>query len=152
MTLSHRYDEGNYLWPFTFDFAQGIPECTAGSPLNESFPGVWEFPIADLQFNGVKCASPSGCAPYIKTEKDAFDLFFTAFSQHYNQKTRPPFVMFIDPAWATNDMYAKGTNHFLQFVGAAFEDTWIITTQQALAWMKDPVIASKAHKFQPWGC
>ncbi|KAK3709459.1 hypothetical protein RRG08_017242 [Elysia crispata] len=150
--LNTQFDQGNYLWPFTFDYGQGIPDCTAGSKLNGSFPGVWEFPIADLRFKGVRCASPSGCSPFIKTEKDAYDLFFNAFTQHYNQRTRPPFVMFIDPAWLTDDKQAKGTNQFLQFVGAAYEDTWIITTQQALAWIMDPVPASKVTKFEPWGC
>lgn len=37
--------------------------------------GIWQFTVPDLQFNGVKCATPPACTGVL-TQRDVFNLFY----------------------------------------------------------------------------
>ncbi|GFO32982.1 chitin deacetylase 9 [Plakobranchus ocellatus] len=125
-------DKENLIWPYTYDFIENTPACTIGETPAKPYPGKWQFLVADMKFGTTKCAAPSACSLLIKDSQDAFDFFYDSFALHYEGKTRAPFVMFIDPQWLT--------------------DTWIVTNQQALAWIKDPVPSANATDFAPWDC
>jgi len=141
----------NLLWPYTYDFVDGTPSCTIGSPPTKAYPGLWQFLVADIEFKGQICASPSACSPLISTAQDAFDMLFEAFSEHY-EGGKSPFILYIDPLWLTVDYQLEGTVQFLDFIRTAYEDTWILTHQQGLAWMQDPQASTAAKDFKPWAC
>jgi hypothetical protein len=141
----------NLLWPYTYDFVTGTPECTIGSSPTQEYPGKWQFLVADLVFKGQKCASPSACSPLIETSQDAFDMLYEAFKEHLDGG-RSPFVLYMDPLWLSVDYQLEGTKQFLDFVRSTYDDTWILTTQQALAWIQNPVKATDAKTYGPWGC
>ncbi|XP_076438274.1 chitin deacetylase 7-like [Babylonia areolata] len=138
------------LWPYTYDFAPG-PKCDNGDSPQQEFPGKWQVLVADLEFNGTKCASPAACTN-IATQRDAFDLFYTSFIKHY-EGSRSPFMMVINPEWVMVDYKREGTYQFLEYVRAAFEDTWILTVTQALEWVRNPVPnANATADYGPWNC
>lgn len=143
-------DRGNLLWPYTYDFAPG-PACDNGEGPEQAFPGKWQVMIADLEFNGTKCASPSACTK-VETQRDAFDLFYNSFIQHY-EGGRSPFVVAVNPDWVTIDFKRAGTQQFIEYIRAAFPDTWILTVTQSLQWIRDPVPNANATADYPaWSC
>lgn len=145
------YDqEANLLWPYTYDFPADAPLCNGGSPPITEYPGIWQFTVPDLQFNGVKCATPPACTGVL-TQRDVFNLFYDSFVNHY-QGRRTPFVIIITPDWLLEQYRMDGTRQFLQFIRAAFEDTWILTTSQSLEWIKNPVSNANTTDYAPWSC
>ncbi|GFS01576.1 chitin deacetylase 9 [Elysia marginata] len=145
-------DKDSLLWPYTYDYIENTPECTIGKTVTKSYPGFWQFIVADLVFQGTKCASPSACSLQISDSQDAFDFFYNSFALHYEGKTKAPFILYIDPTWLTVEYQRQGTRQFLEFIRAAFQDTWIVTTQQALDWIQAPVPSANATDFDPWKC
>jgi len=141
----------NLKWPYTYDFVEGTPACTIGTAPTQAYPGRWQFLVADIEWKGQICASPSACSPLITSAQDAFDMLYSSFAEHY-EGGKSPLVLYIDPLWLTVDYQKEGTVQFLEFIRTAYEDTWITTHQQALDWMKDPQASDKAGAFKPWAC
>ncbi|XP_060601484.1 chitin deacetylase 7-like [Ruditapes philippinarum] len=141
------------IWPYTFDYMP-TAACDNGNAPTLPFPGRWEVPIADLHdINGDKlpCVVPSGCRN-ITTKRDAFDIFFNAFAGHYNGN-RAPFLMIVDPSWASNQDKRDGTAEFLQYIRSAFtNEVWIVPIQKALEWIQKPVPIAELNDFAPWQC
>ncbi|XP_045185641.2 chitin deacetylase 7-like [Mercenaria mercenaria] len=144
---------GTLTWPYTFDYMP-TASCDNGKEPASRFPGKWEVPVADLHdISGEKlpCPVPSACRN-ITTKKDAFDLFFKAFSDHYNGN-RTPFLMIVDPAWASKQDLRDGTTEFLQYVRTAFgKNVWIVPILRALQWIQTPVPIANLTTFAPWQC
>jgi len=141
----------NLKWPYTYDFVEGTPSCTIGDAPSQAYPGKWQFLVADLVFKNTICASPSACSPLITSSQDAFDMLYQAFAEH-NEGSKSPFILYIDPLWLTVDYQLEGTVQFLDFVRSAYDDTWILTHQQALAWIQAPVASANTGDFKPWAC
>nr|KAG5700156.1 hypothetical protein BaRGS_010463 [Batillaria attramentaria] len=107
--------------------------------------------VADLEFQGTKCASPQACIG-VTTERDAFDLFYNSFIKHY-EGTRSPFMIVINADWALTPFKLEGTRQFVEYVRAAFEDTWVLSVSQALEWVRNPVNNANATSgYSPWAC
>lgn len=140
------------LWPFTND-VMPVPTCDIGKSPSLEFPGSWEFMLADLKWNGSPCATPSGCTAYgLRTQKDAFDLFYQAFKDH-RADNKAPFMIIIDPAFALQEQFMAGAAEFLQYIRAVYkDDTWIVTAYQALQWIQNPTTLDKLADFVPWKC
>ncbi|KAK7487587.1 hypothetical protein BaRGS_00021137 [Batillaria attramentaria] len=143
-------DQSELLWPYTYDFAPG-PSCDSGEGPEAEFPGRWQILVADLEFQGTKCASPQACIG-VTTERDAFDLFYNSFIKHY-EGTRSPFMIVINADWALTPFKLEGTRQFVEYVRAAFEDTWVLSVSQALEWVRNPVNNANATSgYSPWAC
>ncbi|XP_012943610.1 chitin deacetylase 7 [Aplysia californica] len=141
----------NMLWPYTYDYIYRTPKCTIGRAPESAHKGKWQFLVANLRYNEQNCATLSACSPFIKSSQDAFDMLFESFSNHY-EGSKSPFVLYIDPLWLSVDYQYEGTRQFVEFVRSGFGDTWFLTTQQSLAWIKEPVTSDKAIDFKSWGC
>ncbi|KAL3885775.1 hypothetical protein ACJMK2_025814 [Sinanodonta woodiana] len=141
--------QATMIWPFTYDFVPG-PTCDIGRGPTNPFPGKWEFLVSDMNWKGVPCATPSACVN-VTTKQDAFDLLFDTFREHYLGK-RSPFTIVINPQWAKTSFSREGTIEFLQYVRAAFTDTYIVTMSQALAWIQQPTPLANLSNFAPWKC
>lgn len=146
-------DANTFIWPYTFDFLP-TATCDNGKSPDKPFPGKWEVPVADLHDLGgdkLPCPVPSACRN-ITTKRDAFDLFFNAFADHYNGN-RTPFLMIVDPAWAANQDKRDGTTEFLQYIRAAFgNEVWVLPLAKALRWVQTPVPVANLTDFAPWQC
>ncbi|XP_067679929.1 chitin deacetylase 7-like [Haliotis asinina] len=139
----------NLKWPYTYDFIPG-PRCNDGQPPNAPFPGKWQFLVASLDFNGTACATPSACTN-VFTQSDVFDLFFDSFAKHYDGD-RSPFTLIINPDFVLVPFKLAGLKEFLEYIRAAFEDTWILPMNKALDWIRDPTPNLNITTFQPWSC
>jgi len=143
----------SFIWPYTYNSVPG-PNCDSGVVPDLAFNGKWEAPIADLHDltpDALPCVVPSACAN-VTTKKDAFDLFFTAFTDHYTGG-RTPMHVIVDPAWAKNTDFREGTTEFLQYVRAAYGDNvWIVPIVKALQWIQTPVPIANLTDFAPWSC
>ncbi|KAK7487588.1 hypothetical protein BaRGS_00021138 [Batillaria attramentaria] len=143
-------DSSELVWPYTYDFAPG-PECDYGEGPETAFPGRWQFLVADLAFNGTKCATPQACID-VATERDAFDMLYNSFIKHY-EGTKSPFLIVINPDWALTPFKLEGTRQFVEYIRSAFEDTWILSMRQALDWVRNPVTNADATSgYSPWAC
>ncbi|KAL5019612.1 hypothetical protein ScPMuIL_002504 [Solemya velum] len=144
-------EENNLLWPYTYDvIPKAEVKCDIGKSVDKAFPGLWQILIPDLIFNGTICATPQACTS-VTTKRDAFDMFYDSFAKHYEGQ-RSPFVLVLNPSWVKDKVKREGTIEFLEYIRAAFEDTWIVTARQALQWVQDPVPQSNITQFQPWQC
>ncbi|XP_041373949.1 chitin deacetylase 1-like [Gigantopelta aegis] len=143
-------EQGNTKWPYTYDFVDDVPKCNIGTTLDVKFPGKWQFLIPVLNYKNSTCAVPQGCTTVL-TQRDAFDMFFDNFSKHY-EGTRAPFVLVISADFVKTDFKLAGLTQFLEYVRAAFEDTWVVTARQALQWVQDPTSNANITDFGPWKC
>lgn len=139
-----------FFWPYTYDFAPGLA-CDSGEGPEQVFPGKWQFVLADLVFNNTRCATPSACTA-VASQRDAFDLFYNSFIQHY-EGTREPFIVAVNPDWVTVDFKRAGTQQFIEYIRAAFPDVWVLTMTQSLEWVRNPVNNTMATVDYPaWSC
>jgi len=141
----------NLLWPYTYDFTLNTPRCSIGRTPAAPHPGKWQFIVATVRAGGQNCASLSACSPFINSTQAAFNIIYDSFNEHY-QGNKSPFVLYIDPLWLTVKEQFDGTRQFLQMITDTYNDTYFITTQQSLDWMKTPVTIAEAKNFQPWAC
>ncbi|XP_052252642.1 chitin deacetylase 7-like [Dreissena polymorpha] len=146
-------DASTMIWPFTMDYMP-TATCDNGAAPTLPFPGKWEVLISDyhdLSGDKLPCVVPSACRN-ITTKRDAFDLFFASFTDHYTN-LRTPFNMLVDPAWASNPDLRDGTIEFLQYVRAAFGNSvWIVPIQKTIQWIQNPTPIANLTTFAPWGC
>lgn len=138
-----------FLWPYTLD-VMPVPACDIGKAPSKPFPGKWEFMLADLFWEDIPCATPAACLN-VTNKKDSFDLFFNSFIQHY-EGNKAPFVVIINPVFAKKPEMLEGAIEFLEYVRAAFEDTWVVPAYKALQWIQDPTPSANLTDFQPWKC
>ncbi|KAK3106817.1 hypothetical protein FSP39_000477 [Pinctada imbricata] len=143
--------KSTYKFPYTFDFPDTDNSCNTGELPTEVFKGKWGISIPALTYKGTKCATAAGCAAVVTTKQDAFDILYNNFNEHYDGN-RAPFVVEIDPVWVKNQDYLDGTIEFLEYVRAAFDDTWIINAWQAVEWVRNPTPTSNITNFDPWKC
>ncbi|EFN50750.1 hypothetical protein CHLNCDRAFT_59447 [Chlorella variabilis] len=126
------------LWPYTMDY--GLPQdcsiSTGTCGLTESHPGLWEFPMWNIQDKtGVTVASmdPLG---------DAYELYKDEFDKRYNGN-RAPLGIYIHAAWIIADpARAEMVNQFLEYAMTQ-PNVFLVTASQVLDWMKNPVPASQ---------
>jgi len=143
--------KSNLLWPYTYDFTYNTPQCSIGKTPASAHPGKWQFLVAAVRAGNQNCASLSACSPFVTSATDAFNLINESYEAHY-QGNKSPFVLYIDPLWLTVEAQYDGTRQFLEKVIKENQDTWFVTSQQALAWIQDPVTSDRAVDFRPWGC
>lgn len=126
------------LFPYTMDY--GVPQncaiSTGTCSLSERLPGLWEFPMHNIQdATGATVASmdPLG---------DPLELFTRGFDQRYNGN-RAPMGIFIHAAWLIADpTRADKLNQFLEYAMTK-ENVFLVTVNQVLEWMQNPVPAAE---------
>lgn len=146
-------DAASLKWPYTYDYVPSA-SCDIGQAPDKPFAGKWEVYISDLHdldSSKTPCPVPSACHN-ITTKKNAFDLFFNAFADHYNGG-RTPFLMIVDPAFASINDLRDGTIEFLQYIRAAFgTEVWVVPIFDMLQWMQQPTPIKDILNFAPWKC
>ncbi|KAI9021455.1 hypothetical protein CLU79DRAFT_753375 [Phycomyces nitens] len=143
-------------WPYTLDHGMandcwtGI--CGAGQI---QLPGLWEVPMYAVLDNG---SIPQLMDVYIAgTPEDVSQWSTSSFDRHYNGG-RQPFGIYVHPTHLTAypglpDPAPKldGLISFVKSI-AKRPDVWIVTNQQLLQWMKNPVKASELGKQDYMKC
>jgi peptidoglycan/xylan/chitin deacetylase (PgdA/CDA1 family) len=131
-------DSGNLLWPYSMDYGigQNCAISTGTCDANEKYPGMWEFPMWNVQdATGMSVASmdPVG---------DLYTLYKTMFDQRYNGN-RAPLGIFFHAARLIG--WPEGMDELNRFIEYAMtkENVWLVTASQAMDWVKNPVPASE---------
>ncbi|KAI0706171.1 hypothetical protein BC835DRAFT_1223104, partial [Cytidiella melzeri] len=155
------------FWPYTLDNGMAN-NCLAvngtckGEP---KLPGFWEVPMyAFFDQRGV--AGPHLMDPWLDAANGAATVNDTAtlqymqstFNDHYNNK-RQPIGLYTHPIHlATN--YPGVTpltstinmiNQFLDWAQTQ-QDVWIVSTEQLLSWVQNPVPASQLNSLKDFQC
>lgn len=65
------------IWPYTLDY-KTTQDCPIGPCPSESYPGVWVFPMIDLDdFDGFKCSMADSCTNVcVNYNLVSFKLYF----------------------------------------------------------------------------
>lgn len=135
------------FWPYTLDFKTS-QDCLSCPCPTQSYKGFWEFPVTSLiDGNDIICSNLFSCA-YNSTMKDAYSLLNGNYK--YHQAQAAPFVIIVPLPWLFDSDNAKGLNKFLK--EAVGDKTYVVTLNQALAWLQSPTKTSELAKFQPWQC
>ncbi|OQV24831.1 hypothetical protein BV898_01419 [Hypsibius exemplaris] len=133
------------MWPFTLDHA--IPfNCQIGPCPTKSYPGLWEMPL--VQWNdlvGMRCAMVDGCHRPANAEQ-VYQLLMSNFKRHY-ESNRAPFGLYYHATW----FQMGGFDKFLDAI-LTMPDVWVVTTSQALQWIRNPTPLSEISRFAPWKC
>lgn len=149
--VTSEYDtESTFKWPFTYDHVPGVNCNGQSAPIDRPFPGKWQILIPDIKFDQTICEVPQGCAN-VRTKKDAFDLLYDNFVEHY-EGDRTPYFLIIDPEWIITDFKRDGTVEFLHYIRAAFQDVYLVTVWQMLQWVNHPTPIANITSFHPWSC
>jgi len=137
------------LWPYTLDYLSQ-QDCPVGRCPTNSFPGLWELPIVDLEDNqGNPCATLDQCAAGT-TNVSVYQFLKRNFDAHY-LGNRSPYSLSVSPAWFQNSINLQGFQLFVNDM-ANYRDVYFLSISQVLEWVKRPVKTTDLANFAPWQC
>ncbi|XP_066936837.1 uncharacterized protein [Clytia hemisphaerica] len=133
------------FWPYTLDHK--IPNCVIEPCPTKSYKGLWEIAIEAMEGpHGEACSlyDDFPCWKQLKTSQDVYTYMKKNFDRHFATGTSP------FPIWGhlhnlvrdANTFRRQGLQKFLDEI-AARDDTYFVTNQQLLDWMKDPKTLSQ---------
>lgn len=131
---------GARSWPFTMDY--GVPKdgCDKKYQVcnpSEKYPGLWQVPIWDLVYDGqVFTMDPGVASPGNGKARNSYDVLKSAFDDAYSGN-RAPVPIYVHAAWFTPTTI-KETQQFISYA-LTKPDTYFVTMQQLIDWMKAPV-------------
>lgn len=154
------------FWPYTLDnglandcTVDGLSGVCHGEP---KLPGFWEIPMystfhPDRSVLGLM-------DPWLEIDTDkVFEALKATFTDHYNAQ-RQPFGLYSHPIHISttypgaptqgNQRIVSMLNSFLDFAMAngQFQNVWMVTNKQLLAWMQNPVPASQLNTLPAFKC
>ncbi|KAL4459141.1 hypothetical protein ABPG75_014006 [Micractinium tetrahymenae] len=125
------------VWPYTLQ--DGVAQnCAWFAPSqscssDESYPGMWEVPLYDLSADGVYSMD------YGDDSHDAYDVLKANFDAAYDGN-RAPMPVYIHSPWLVD--HVSDMKKFIKYA-LSKPNTYFVTMQQLLAWMANPIPASK---------
>jgi len=155
------------FWPYTLDHGMAN-DCLAvegsckGQPV---LPGFWEFPMYAM-FDKLGVAGPHLMDPWLDNANGEGKVNDTAtleymkatFTAHYNGN-RQPFGLYTHPIHLSTTYPGlsapKNTiamiNEFLDWAQMQ-QNVWIVSNEQLLEWVKNPVPVSQLNTFEALKC
>jgi len=143
------YENRPPSFPYTLDH-KIFHDCMIPPCPNKAYPGLWEIPL--VMWNDHKdgrCSMADACSNPPDAE-GVYLMIMKNFQRHY-QTNRAPFGLFYHPAWFTTPHHKEGFELFLDTV-TEMEDVWLVTSWQAVQWMRDPTPLDKIMDFKPFHC
>ncbi|CAG8560891.1 7182_t:CDS:2, partial [Acaulospora morrowiae] len=141
-------------WPYTMD--NGLfHDCDKGFCNLTKHPGMFEIPMSSiLDSSGVSHLMD----PYLDGEPDVVEKWLKDnFNRHLNEG-KVPFGLYIHPVQLTAIAgrpdpapRIKMLQDFLDWA-IAQPNVWFVTSQQLIAWMKNPVPVSQLNTYEPFQC
>ncbi|KAG0171782.1 hypothetical protein DFQ30_000389 [Apophysomyces sp. BC1015] len=130
-------------WPYTLDHGMAN-DCWTGicGPNQVKLPGLWEIPMYSVQDNG---SIPQLMDVYMAgAPEDTTKWSTDAFNKHYTGG-RQPFGIYVHPRYPGLSDPAPKLDGLVSFIKSISQkpDVWLVTNQQLLQWMKNPVKASE---------
>merc|ERR1712168_448150 len=146
------------LWPYTTYFA--IPHACHGNfqkcPTRSY--GIWEMVMNEFdprEKPGDASELVSGCVMLdscaeIRSADSLYNILTHNFIRHYEQN-RAPLGLYLHAAWFAKlpemlDAFLYRLEEGLR----SYDDVYVVTMSQVLAWMQSPTSSSRAVDFPPW--
>ncbi|OWF45317.1 hypothetical protein KP79_PYT12763 [Mizuhopecten yessoensis] len=138
-------------WPFTLDYGWPFTHtsCTPSCP-RKRHNGFWEVPLNAMILNRFPCTYVDGCFRMPTSADDAYRYVIDNFQSHY-RGNRAPFGISMHATWFLHPFTRDGLDMAIRDM-LSHGDVYIVTVQQVLEWMKNPVKLSDIHKFDAWSC
>ncbi|XP_060065183.1 chitin deacetylase 8-like [Ylistrum balloti] len=138
-------------WPFTLDYGWPFQEslCTPSCP-DKKHNGFWEVPVNAMILNDLPCAYADGCFRMPSSADDAYRYVMDNFQSHYHGN-RAPFGISMHASWFYHPFTRDGLDQAIREM-LSHRDVYIVTVQQVLEWMKNPVKLSDIRHFDAWSC
>ena len=92
---------------------------------------------------GDACTNPSD-------EAGVYEMLIKNFNRHY-KSNRAPFSLYYHSAWFNTQHHKKGFIKFLDEI-LQNDDVYMVTTWQAIQWVREPTPLSKLSSFEPFQC
>lgn len=135
---------------------ESVANICGGEP---KLPGMWEIPMY-ATFDASSANGAHLMDPWLEGEPDdVLQWMKDTFNDHYNGK-KAPFGMYSHPIHiAANYPGLKDPvstvqmlNNFLDWATNGKDDVWLVSNEQLLAWMKNPVKASDLNTLDEFKC
>jgi hypothetical protein len=154
-------------WPYTLDNGMAnncltVPGTCKGEP---KLPGFWEIPMYAF-FDNKGVNGPHLMDPWLDNANGAtrvndsatLEYMKNTFTAHYNAQ-RQPIGLYTHPIHVSSSYpgvnVAKSTidmiNAFLDWAQEQ-QNVWIVSNEQLLAWVRNPVPVSQLNDFGPLKC
>ncbi|GAB6028614.1 Cytidine deaminase 5 [Chamberlinius hualienensis] len=135
------------FWPYTLDYLT-TQDCQNGPCPTQSYPGLLEFPVTDLQDgNGNLCNNLLQCV-YNNSMPNAHELLTNNYAYHVTQTT--PFLIPTPLGWLFDTNNLNGLRQFL--TEAIAGGAYVIGLNRAYEWFKAPTKLADIGGFEPWAC
>lgn len=149
------------FWPYTLDHGlandcTAVDNVCAGQPV---LPGFWEIPMySTFDVNSANGAHLMD--PWLDGQpNDVGNWLRDTFNDHYNGKKQPmglyshPIHIAANyPGLTTPSGVVPMINSFLDWATIQHENVWLVSNEQLLAWMKNPVKASELNTLDEFKC
>ncbi|KAI0800503.1 hypothetical protein C8Q74DRAFT_1191034 [Fomes fomentarius] len=160
-------DDTDAFWPYSLDNGMAN-DCLAVDGLckgEPKLPGFWEIPMYAL-FDERGVDGPHLMDPWLDTangqsavnDSATLEYLKSTFNAHYNGKrqpiglyTHPIHVSLSVPGSTASKATIKMINDFLDWAQQQ-QNTWIVSSEQLLAWVRNPVPLSQLDNFGPLKC
>ncbi|KAK7059713.1 family 4 carbohydrate esterase [Favolaschia claudopus] len=154
-------------WPYTLDNGMAndclqVEGSCKGQPV---LPGFWEIPMYAF-FDNLGVAGPHLMDPWLDNpnggskpnDSATLEYMKNTFTAHYNAK-RQPIGLYTHPIHLSTTYPGvnapKSTidmiNQFLDWAQNQ-QNVWIVSSEQLLAWVQNPVPVSQLDSFEPLKC
>ncbi|XP_017461566.1 PREDICTED: uncharacterized protein LOC108354898 [Rhagoletis zephyria] len=138
------------LWPYTLDYK--MPHSCTGINQNcpsRSYPGIWEMVMNQMEVGDFTCGMVDSCPSQLSGD-DVYRMLTHNFKRHF-LSNRAPFGLYFHATWFKNNDYLQAFTRFVDDL-QKLPDVYFVTNQQAIQWMRQPVLSTQLHTFEPWGC
>ncbi|KAL0951940.1 hypothetical protein HGRIS_008592 [Hohenbuehelia grisea] len=154
-------------WPYTLDYGMAndclaVPGSCKGEP---KLPGFWELPMYAF-FDNKGAAGPHLMDPWLDAangdtkvnDSATLDYMKNTFTAHYNGN-RQPIGLYTHPIHLSRSIPGStASNSTINMVNAFLDwaqqqpNVWIVSSEQLLAWVQNPVPVSQLDGFAPLKC
>ena len=90
------------------------------------------------------------CMTFFTLAKQVYDLLFENFERNY-VTNRAPFQVNIRSQSLTDPVQRDALKDFINAL-LSYEDTWLVSISEMLAWMQSPVDKDEAKQYLVWEC